>query len=311
METGRGRIIGPLVLVRRESTRNAFTVVAAVLAVVAAFEAMVMLGVAGYIGFGEAPPPPTSAPAMPPSGATARGDLEASTRRGEFVDVERPGSAAPIRTWVVHPERSDPAPVVLIVHDTYRLSDWVRAVADRFAAEGFVVVAPDLMTGVAPEDRRVSVPDTWVVPWRRIVTPDERTSLLDAVRTWALGLPNADGRLGAVGFGWGGTAAFAYAVDRPGLDAAVVFYGALPGDGPYARINAPVMGLYGGRLDRVNATIPRTREAMAAAGKSFETIVYAGATVFLKAQEGLEANRRAAADAWPRTLAFLREHLED
>ena len=71
-----------------------------------------------------------------------------------------------------------------------------------------------------------------------------------------------------------------------------------------------MLGLYGGDL-RTAATLPRATAAMAAAGKSFEPIVYEGATVFLKAQNGLDANRRATEDAWPRTLAFLRQHLAD
>ena len=105
-----------------------------------------------------------------------------------------------------------------------------------------------------------------------------------------------------VGFSWGGSVAFAYAVDRPELDALVVFYGETPeAESDYARIDAPVLGLYGGDLATA-ATLPRA--AMAVAGTSFETIVYDGET-FLNGP-GRSANRRATADAWPRTLAFLR-----
>ncbi len=242
-----------------------------------------------------------SAPHLPPSGATARGDLEASPRRTEFVDVQLPGSAAPIRTWVVYPERSS-APIVIVVHDLYALSNWVRSVADAFAAEGFIAVAPDLFEGVTPGG---------IIPTAPRITPRQRTSWLDAVRAWALDLPAANGRLGMVGFSWGGSAGFAYAVKQPELDALVVFYGGAPrAESDYARIDAPVLGLYGGDLQTA-ARLPRATAAMAAAGKSFETIVYDGATAFLKAQEGLDANRRATEDAWPRTLAFLRQHLAD
>ena len=99
------------------------------------------------------------------------------------------------------------------------------------------------------------------------------------------------------------------AQEQPALDAVAVFYGAAPGNASdHGRIGAPVLGLYGGDLPAA-ATVPRTTEAMTAAGGSYEAIVYEGATVFLKAQEGLAANRRATEDAWPRTLAFFREHL--
>ena len=280
------------------------------LAAVAALQVGVFLAVAGTVARGEGPPP-TSAASLPPSGATARGDLEASPRRAELVDVEMPGGAVRVPTWVVYPEQSR-APVVMIVHDLYGLSDWVRSVADAFAAEGFVAVVPDLLKGMAPGggDGRFFIDEMRIVPTVNAIGAQERTSRLDAVRTWALGLAVADGRVGIVGFDWGGAASFAYALEQPALDAVVVFYGAAPGnESDYGRIGAPVLGLYGGDLPTA-ATVPGTTEAMAAAGRSYEAIVYEGATVFLKAQEGLAANRRATEDAWPRTLAFLREHLQ-
>ena len=280
-----------------------------VLAAVAALQVGVLLAAAGIVARGEGPLP-TSAAGLPPSGATARGDLEASPRRAELVDVEIPGSAMRIPTWVVYPEQSR-APAVMIVHDLYGLSDWVRSVADAVAAEGFVAVVPDLLKDMAPGggDGRFFIDGMRIVPTVNAIGAWERTRRLDAVRTWMLGLPVADERVGIVGFSWGGAAAFAYAVEQPELDAVVVFYGAVPGnESDYGRIAAPVLGLYGGDLPTAE-TVPRTTEAMAAAGKSYEAIVYKGATVFLKAQEGLAANRRATDDAWPRSLAFLREHL--
>ena len=276
------------------------------LVAVAGLQIGCLLTVVGTAVRGEKPAP-VSAAHLPPSGATAEGDLAASPRRGEFVDILVPGSDVPVRTWVVRPERT-PAPVVVVVHDLYRLGNWVRSIADALAAEGFLAVAPDLPSGLTPEGSILGGEDG-LVPAVALIGPGTRTRRLDAVRSWVLDLPAAEGRLGLVGFSWGGSAGFAYAVEQPALDALVVFYG----DGPrvpsdYARIETPVLGLYGGELQTAE-TLPRAREAMAAAGKSFEGIVYDGATVFLKAQEGLDANRRATEDAWPRTLAFLREHL--
>ncbi len=283
--------------------------VLAVLLAVAALQIGCLLTVVGTVVRGGAPAP-VSAAHLPPSGATAEGDLAASPRRGEVVDVPVPGGDASIRTWVVYPERS-PAPVVVVVHDVYRLSDWVRSVADALAAEGFLAVAPDLLSGPTPDgsDEAYFGGEDGLIPAVALIGPRERTRRLDAVRSWALNLPAASGRLGLVGFSWGGSAGFAYAVEQPDLDALVVFYGdALWVESDYARIDAPVLGLYGGEL-RTATTMRGARAAMAAAGKSFEGIVYDGATVFLKAQEGLDANRRATEDAWPRTLAFLRMHL--
>ena len=279
-----------------------------VLVAVAVLQIGAWLMVLGTFARGETPAP-VSAAHLPPSGATAEGDLAASPRRGEFVDVPVPGSDAPVRTWVVRPERT-PAPVVVVVHDLYRVGNWVRSIADALAAEGFLAVAPDLPSGLTPEGSILGGEDG-LVPAVALIGPGTRTRRLDAVRDWALDLPAADGQLGLVGFSWGGSAAFAYAVERPALDALVVFYGDVPRvESDYDRIEAPVLGLYGGELETA-AAMPAAREAMAAAGKSFEGVVYDGATVFLKAQEGLDANRRATEDAWPRTLAFLREHLPD
>ena len=281
-----------------------------VLLAVAVLQIGAWLSVVGTIVRGEAPAPVSDAH-LPPSGATAEGDLAASTRRGEFVDIPVPGSPS-VRAWVAHPEQS-PAPAVVVVHDVYRLSGWVRSIADALAAEGFVAVAPDLPSGLTPagSEQPYIGGEDGLVPAVALIGPRERTRRLDAVRSWALDLPAASGRLGLVGFSWGGSAGFAYAVEQPELNALVVFYGDAPRvASDYGRIEAPVLGLYGGEL-RTAATMPGARAAMAAAGKSFEGIVYDGATVFLKAQEGLDANRRATEDAWPRTLAFLREHVGD
>lgn len=288
-----------------------WAVPAVLLLALAALQVGGLSAIVGTVIRGESPAP-VSAAHLPPSGATALGDLGASPRRADFVDIQVPGSAVPVRSWIAYPDRS-PAPIVMVISDLYGLSDWVRSVADAFAAEGFVTVAPDLLTAATPagSDHPFFLEETRIVPTVARIGPRERTTRLDAVRAWALDLPMANGRAGMVGFGWGGSVGFAYAVTQPALDALVAFYGAGPGTASdYERINAPVLALYGGDL-RTAETAPSVTAAMAAAGKSFEPIIYEGATVFLKAQEGLDANRRATEDAWPRALAFLHQHLSD
>ena len=139
----------------------------------------------------------------------------------------------------------------------------------------------------AGSDHPFLVGETRVIPTVAAIGPRERTSRLDAVRSWALDLPGANGRLGMVGFSWGGAAGFAYAVDQPELHALVVFYGdAPPTESHYARIDAPVLGLYGGDL-RTAATLPRATAAMAAAGKS------------LRADRLRGSHRLPEGPAWP------------
>jgi carboxymethylenebutenolidase len=265
----------------------------------------------------EAAPPLTTplTTALPPTEATAPERLNHSPRHGEWVDIALPGSNVPVSTWVMYPERAGPAPIVLVIHEIFGLTDWVRGVADQFAAEGFIAIAPDLLSGMGPNDggtASLGERDN-VVATIRTLEPDERARRLDAVRAYALEIPAGSGRIGVVGFCWGGTSSFAYATAQPELDAAVVYYATSPEvPGAFARITAPVLGHYGEDDERVNATIPRAEAAMAD-GQSFEPHIYPGAGHgFLRAQDGRAgANLRAAEQAWPLTLAFFREHLEE
>jgi carboxymethylenebutenolidase len=250
---------------------------------------------------------------LPPGEEQAKAALEKSPRHGEFVDVKLDGSEHPIRTWVVYPERKDKAPVVVVIHEIFGLSDWIRAVADQLAAEGFITVAPDLISGMGPggggTDSVKSRDD--VVKLIRGLTPEEATTRLDAVRAYAIKLPAANGKSATVGFCWGGTRSFAYATTQPDLNAAVVYYGSAPDSQSLAKIKAPVLGLYGGDDARVNATITPAAAEMKKLGKVYETEIYEGAGHgFLRAQSGREgANLKATQLAWPRMLAFLKKRM--
>ncbi|MGB2869435.1 MAG: dienelactone hydrolase family protein [Bacteroidota bacterium] len=253
-------------------------------------------------------------PNLPPGEEGAKAALEISPRHGEFVDVPLEGSKVPIRTWVVYPERKDKAPVVVVIHEIFGLSDWLRAVADFFAKEGFIVVAPDLISGMGPNgggtDSAKSRDD--VVKLIRGLTPEETTKRLHAVRSYALQIPAANGKIATAGFCWGGSASYAYAVEQPELNAAVVYYGTSPAAKDLERIKAPVLGLYGGDDARVDATIEPASVEMKKLGKVYEFEIYDGAGHgFLRAQSGRDgANLRATEKAWPRTVEFLRKWME-
>jgi carboxymethylenebutenolidase len=250
---------------------------------------------------------------LPAAEETAKAALDKSPRHGEYVDVKAPDGTA-VRTWISYPERKDKAGVVIVIHEIFGLSDWIRAVADQLAREGFIAVAPDLISGHGPggggTDSVASRDD--VVKLVRAVTPAEATARLDAVRAYALKIPSANGKTATIGFCWGGTHSFAYAVDQPALDAAVVYYGTAPETADLARIKAPVLGHYGGDDARVDATIAPAEAEMKRLGKTFEPHVYDGAGHgFLRAQSGRDgANLRATQAAWPRTIAFLRDRLK-
>lgn len=247
---------------------------------------------------------------LPADAAGAPARLSASPRHGEWVII-RTGGSDSLRAWVVYPERSTKAPVVIVVHEIFGLSSWVRGVADQLAADGFIAVAPDLLTMKNLPDG----PDSVVAPLAtaaiRTLDPAWVQRQLDAVAQYGMALPAAEKKYGMVGFCWGGGVSFAHAVHAPNLGASVVYYGVSPKSEELASVRAPVLGLYGGNDARVNATIPPADSAMRALGRTYSPNMYPGAGHgFLRQQTGMEgANMAAAKAAWPATIAWFRKYL--
>lgn len=249
----------------------------------------------------------------PPAGSEAAARLEDSPRHGEWVQVPAGDGAGDVDVWVAYPERAENAPVVVVIHEIFGMTDWIRSVADAFAAEGFIAVAPDLLSGKGPDGGGT---DSLENPRRAIsdLDPAEVHARLNAVAHYGMSLPAATDRFGVVGFCWGGRTTFRYATEQPEAGAGVVYYGSSPDAEQLRRLEVPVLGLYGGDDARVNATIDPAREVIEASGGHYEIEIYEGAGHgFLRAQDHEErgaANRAATAGAWPRTIAFFREHLE-
>jgi carboxymethylenebutenolidase len=262
----------------------------------------------------QGPVPDARDPRIPPSETTAKAALETTPRHGEYLDVQVAEGETPIRTWVVYPERKDKAGVVIIVHEIYGLSDWIRAVADQLAQDGFIAVAPDLISGLGPGGGGTdSVPSRDdVVKLVRSISPERAATMINAVRAHATKLPAANGKVATLGFCWGGGRSFEYAATSSPPQAAVVYYGTSPDSATLLRVRAPVLGLYGGDDARVNMTIEPARTALKQLGRRYEPHVFEGAGHgFLRAQDQRDgANLKAARDAWPRTIAFLRKQLQ-
>ena len=260
---------------------------------------------AGHSASGAAAAPVNSLPADE-AGALAR--LQTSPRHGEWAIV-RSGQDS-IRAWVVYPERKTKAPVVLVVHEIYGLTPWIRNVADQFAAEGFIAVAPDLLTMKNLAGFPDSIDRQAATAAIRTLKSSDVQRQLSAVAAYAMGLPAAQKKYGIVGFCWGGGTSFDHAVFAPALGASVVFYGVAPANGA-ASSNAPVLGLYGGNDARVNATIPGADSVMKKAGKVYEYHIYEGAGHgFLRQQAGMNgANATATANAWPAAVSWFRKYL--
>jgi carboxymethylenebutenolidase len=250
---------------------------------------------------------------LPPGEEHAKAALEKSPRHGEYADIKVEGVEVPIRTWVVYPERKDKAGVVIVIHEIFGLSDWIRAVADQLAEDGFIAIAPDLISGKGPNGGGTdSVPTRDdVVKLIRALTPEEVTVRLNGVRAYAMKLPAANGKTATIGYCWGGSRSFAYACAQSDLNAAVVYYGSAPDAKDLTTIKAPVLGLYGSDDARVNATIDTTKAEMKKLGKVYDVNIFEGAGHgFLRNQSGRDgANLKATQQAWPKTVEFLRKNL--
>jgi carboxymethylenebutenolidase len=212
----------------------------------------------------------------------------------------------------VYPERRTKAPVVLVVHEIFGLSTWVRAVADQLAADGFIAIAPDLLT----MKNLPTGPDSVVAPAARAVIGTlDRADIdrhLSALAAYGMALPAAQQKYGIVGFCWGGSTSFLHAVAAgPALGASVVYYGGSPQPAQLASVRAPVLGLYGENDARVNSTIPPADSAMKANGRTYVQEIFPGAGHgFLRQQDGQNgANMEATRRAWPMTVQWFRKHL--
>ncbi|MGB3398673.1 MAG: dienelactone hydrolase family protein [Candidatus Deferrimicrobiaceae bacterium] len=251
---------------------------------------------------------------VPPGEAGAKAALESSPRHHEWVDIAVPGRDTKVAAFVAYPERKDKAPVVVVIHEIYGLTDWIRAVADRLAADGFIAIAPDFLSGKGPGGggtEKFASRDDVVKEVRSLEAP-EVAAMLDAVSRYGRGLPAAKEQFATVGFCWGGGRSFHYATTQPDLDAAVVYYGTSPDLESLGTVRAPVLGLYGGDDARGNATVGPAEGKMKDLGKTFNAHTYPGAGHgFLRAQDGRDGANRAASDkAWPATIEFLKIYLE-
>jgi carboxymethylenebutenolidase len=256
--------------------------------------------------------PAASDPSLPAGAVDVAARLARSPRHGEWAMI-RTGPSDSVKAWIVYPERSTKAPVIVVVHEIYGLSTWVRGVADQLAADGYIAIAPDLLTGkVAPAPGSDTLTQAAASAAIRTLQTADVHRQLAAVGQYGMSLPAAEKRYGTVGFCWGGGTSFMHAVMSPtGLGASVVYYGTSPADSLLPRVQVPVLGLYAGDDARVDATVPPAEAALRALGKTFEPHTFAGAGHgFLRQQEGKDgANLAASRQAWPLTLAFFRTHL--
>lgn len=241
----------------------------------------------------------------------AKALLDKSPRHQEWVKIGHDGRF--VDAFVVYPEVSHKAPVVLLVHEIFGLSDWARSMADDIAAMGYIVIAPDLLSRFGPNGGNTTAFADQQAVMKAVsgLDPDIVTADLHASADYALRLPAANGKLAVVGFCWGGGKSFLFATQRHKLNAAFVFYGPPPPVDSMKSIAAPVYGFYGGNDARITATIPDTKSAMQAAGKNYDPVIYDGAGHgFMRAGEDpantIPANTTARNEALKRLETLLK-----
>src|SRR5580704_7623553 len=240
----------------------------------------------------------------------AKARLDASPRHHEYVSLKH--DSRTVQAFVVYPEVKGKAPVVILIHEIFGLSDWAKEMADELAAQGFVVVAPDLLSGFGPNGGGSSEFPSQDATIKAVsgLDPAVVNADLDAAADYGKHLPAADGKIAVAGFCWGGGKTFAFATHRKDLSAAFVFYG--PGPSDVTTVTAPVYGFYAGNDARIGATLPATIDAMKAAGKKYEPITYAGAGHgFMRAGEDpnntVPGNKTAREQGFNRLVSLIKE----
>ncbi len=237
--------------------------------------------------------------------------LDKSPRHQEWVKVK--SGTRTVDAFVVYPEVSHKAPVILLIHEIFGLSDWARSMADDLAAMGYIVIAPDLLSGDGPNGGGTSsFPDQQsIIKAVSSLDPGTITADLNATADYALKFPSANGKLAVIGFCWGGGQSFRFATTRAGLSAAFVFYGPPPPADAMKNITAPVYGFYGGNDARISSTVPDAKTAMAAAGKKYDPVIYDGAGHgFMRAGEDPANTNPANTAARTQSLARLKALLQ-
>jgi carboxymethylenebutenolidase len=233
----------------------------------------------------------------------ARDALAKSPLKHEWVAVK--SGDRTIQTFVVYPAQPKKT-VVLMIHESEGMTDWAQSMAAKIAGLGYVVVAPDLLSGAGPNGGRS---DSFASPDKAMEVAehlgnDQVVADLNAAADYGLKLDSSNGQLLVVGFSWGGTQAFRIAASREDDIGTLVFCAAPPDKAAISKIKGEVLGFYAEKDDRVNPTLADTQAAMEAAKVIYEAETYPGAERgFMRlgdAPDASPANKRSMLDAMNR-----------
>src|SRR5258706_6670097 len=226
--------------------------------------------------------------------------------------VEFPGPGGPVKGYLTEPKAPGRYPAVIVVHENRGLNDRIRDVARRLAKEGFVALAPDLLSHKGGMDK-VNPQNSGSLNIRELAPTEAVAEDVGAAFAYLQTLPEVRGdRVGLTGFCWGGQQTFNAATRVKGLKAVVVYYGSMPTPPELLeKIEAPVMAHYGGEDKRISDTVPATEAAMKKYNKSYTYKIYPGARhAFNNDANPGSYNAEAAKEAWAKTVDFFKKNLQ-
>lgn len=237
-------------------------------------------------------------------------ELSQSPRHHEWITLSH--GDREFEAFVVYPETDEKSKAVIVIHENRGLNDWARLFADKLAGQGYLVIAPDLISNTVEGKKRTTDFENSDAARTAIydLDPQQVTADLDAAYTYIKNDAASSGEVAVVGFCWGGSQTFRYATNNPDITSAHVFYGTAPEDASrFDQISAPVYAYYGGNDNRVNSTIEQTEKLMKEAGKTYEYKIYEDAGhAFMRSGHEPDAekgNKNAHDMAWKRLLQLL------
>jgi len=217
------------------------------------------------------------------------------------------GASGDVRGYWTRPKGDEKLPGVVVIHENRGLNTHIKDVARRVALEGFQALAPDALSplGGTPPDQNQAI--------EMIRTLDRNQTIGNFVAAvkYLKTHPMSTGKVGVVGFCWGGAMSNQVAVHSPDLTAAVPYYGLAPASEDAPKIKASLLLHYAGLDERINAGIPKYEEALKAAGVDYQIYIYDGAQHAFNNDTNPERYNKEAADlAWGRTIAFFKAKLK-
>ncbi len=220
--------------------------------------------------------------------------------------IKYPGQTGEIRAYSARPKSQEKLPGVVVIHENRGLNPHIEDIARRTAVEGFMAVAPDALSplGGTPEN-----PDEARPLFQKLDREENIKNFVAAV-AYLKTHPQTTGKVGVMGFCWGGGVTNQVAVHSPDVAAAVPFYGSQPAPEDVPKIKAAMLIHYAGEDERINAGIPAFEEALKKAGVDYKIHMYEGAGHAFMNDTGTRYHKEAAALAWERTVAFLKEKLK-